>query len=166
MAPPPGLPELKYFTEYAFRPRRLTCHACGATASWEARVDGARLIGVTPGGTTDPFFRQPLWLQTRCVGRVLWAYDAEHVEALSAYVGARLRERGADRPTRAMFSRLPAWMKKADHRAPVLAGLGTLRRLAERSAPADRSDAAHPREDRPRPHRASYFRGGPYEVQP
>ncbi|MFE1293090.1 hypothetical protein [Streptomyces sp. NPDC058751] len=115
------------------------------------------------GGSEDPFFQQPLWLQTRCAGHILWAYNEGHVDELSAYVGARLRERGGVRPTMSMFARLPAWMKAADNRAEVLAGLETLRALAERMAPANRSDAAHGRGDRPRAHRSMYFRGGPYE---
>ncbi|MFE3925927.1 hypothetical protein [Streptomyces sp. YIM B13508] len=60
-------------------------------------------------------------------------------------VGARLRERGGVRPTTSMFARLPAWMKASDNGKEVLAGLETLRALAERMAPADRSDAAHGR---------------------
>ncbi|MGC9479744.1 hypothetical protein [Streptomyces mutabilis] len=62
-----------------------------------------------------------------------------------------------------MFARLPAWMKVSDNRAEVLADLETLRALTERMAPADRSDAAHRRGDRPQAHRSMYFRGGPYE---
>lgn len=92
----------------------------------------------------------------------LWAYNVEHVNELSAYIGAQLRERGDARPTRAMFARLPAWMKKSDNRSQVLAGLETLRALAEKSAPTDRSDAAHERGARPQPHGSMYFRGGPY----
>ncbi|MFF3691083.1 hypothetical protein [Streptomyces sp. NPDC002187] len=115
------------------------------------------------GGSEDPFFQRPLWLQTRCVGQILWAYNEDHVDELSAYVGAQLRERGGVRPTMAMFARLPAWMKRSDNRSEVLAGLETLRALAKRTAPADRSDAAHGRGDRPRAHRSMYFRGGPYE---
>ncbi|MER6343931.1 hypothetical protein ACWC10_01285 [Streptomyces sp. NPDC001595] len=113
------------------------------------------------GGTEDPFFRRPLWLQTRCAGRILWAYDEEHVDALAAYVGARLRERHAS-PALGMFARLPAWMKSARHRDEVLAGLSALRALARRSSPADRSDTAHERGDRPRRHGSVLFRGGPY----
>jgi hypothetical protein len=123
---------------------------------------GNALVGAEPGGTEDPFFRRPLWLQTRCVGHILWAYDEEHVDALAAYVGAQLRERGGLSPTRAMFARLPAWMKTAEHRAEIMAGLKTLRALADRSTPADRSDAAHEHGDRPRPYGSLYFRGGPY----
>ncbi|MBT2450712.1 hypothetical protein J7F03_27300 [Streptomyces sp. ISL-43] len=162
VAPRPGLPELAYYTELLFRPRRMTCSPCGALAEWEAEVRGAGLRGAVLGGTEDPFFRRPLWLQTRCAGRVLWAYNEEHVDALAAYVGARLRERGTGSPTRAMFPRLPAWMKTAGNRSEVLAGLDALRALARRHSPADRSDAAHERGDRPRPARSVYFRGGPY----
>ncbi|RKN60801.1 hypothetical protein D7231_32840 [Streptomyces klenkii] len=114
------------------------------------------------GGTEDPFFRRPLWLQTRCCGKFLWAYNEAHLHELTAYTEARLRERGPARPTMAMLARLPAWMKRAENRDKVLAGLGTLRVLAERSSPADRSDAAHEHDDRPGAHHSVYFRGGAY----
>ncbi|MFE6163955.1 hypothetical protein ACFQ7F_34145 [Streptomyces sp. NPDC056486] len=153
--------EPKYFSVLLFQLRRLVCGGCGAAADWTADERGAGLVGAVPGGTEDPFFRRPLWLQIRCAGRILWAYDEEHVDALAAYVGARLRERHAS-PTMAMFARLPAWMKSAERRDEVLAGLATLRALARRSTPADRSDAAHERGDRPRHHGSMLFRGGPY----
>jgi hypothetical protein len=162
VVPRPGLPAPRYFSELLFQPRRLACAACGAVADREPGTKGAGLVAAVPGGTEDPFFRRPLWLQTRCAGHVLWAYDVEHVDELSAYVGATLRERGATRPTMAMFARLPRWMKTSANRSEVLAGLDTLRALADRSAPADRSDAAHERGDRPRPYGALLFRGGPY----
>ncbi|MFF7976745.1 hypothetical protein [Streptomyces sp. NPDC007905] len=123
---------------------------------------GAGLVGAVLGGSEDPFFRRPLWLQTRCVGQILWAYNEEHVDELYVYVRAQLRERGGAQPTMAMLARLPSWMKRSDNRSEVLAGLEALRALAHRSAPADRSDAAHERGDRPRQHRSMYFRGGPY----
>lgn len=163
VVPRPGLPAPRYFSELLFQPRRLACGGCGAVADWEPEVRGAGLVGVVLGGTEDPFFQRPLWLQTRCVGQILWAYNEEHVNELSAHVGAQLRERGGMRPTMAMFARLPRWMKRSDNRCEVLAGLETLRALAKRSAPTDRSDAAYERGDRPRPHGSMYFRGGPYE---
>ncbi|WP_243639161.1 hypothetical protein [Streptacidiphilus pinicola] len=97
------------------------------------------------------------------MGRILWAYNEDHVDELAAYVSAQLRERAGVRPTMSMFARLPAWMKRADNRPEVLAGLETLRALAKRTAPADRSDAAHERGDRSRARAGMYFRGGPYE---
>ncbi|WP_328761354.1 hypothetical protein [Streptomyces sp. NBC_00272] len=159
--PLPHLENPKYFSSLSFQPGRLTCAGCGAITAWAAGERGGALAGVVPGGTKDSFVRQPLWLQTRCAGRILWAYNEEHVEALAAYVGAQLRERCAS-PTMAMFARLPAWMKSAQRRDEVLAGLATLGNLAQLSAPADRSDAAHERGGRPRHHGAALFRGGPY----
>ncbi|MET7485841.1 hypothetical protein [Streptomyces sp. NPDC005538] len=162
VAPRPGLPAPTYAMELLYQPRRLVCAGCGAVRDWTADLRDNGLVGAEPGGTEDPFFRRPLWLQTRCVGHVLWAYDETHVDALSAYVGARLRERGVLSPTLAMFARMPAWMKTSEHRAEILTGLKTLRALADRTAPADRSDAAHEHGDRPRRQRSVYFRGGPY----
>ncbi|MEU9298071.1 hypothetical protein [Streptomyces sp. NPDC048266] len=161
VAPLPRLPAPKYFSALLFQPRRLACAGCGAVAEWTAQQRGAGLVGAVPGGTEDPFFGRPLWLQTRCAGRILWAYDEAHVDALADHVGARLRERHAS-PTMAMFARLPVWMKSADRRDEVLAGLAKLRARAGRSAPADRSDAAHEHGFRPRHHGSLLFRGGPY----
>ncbi|MEV0977850.1 hypothetical protein [Streptomyces sp. NPDC049915] len=161
VVPVPGVAAPKYFSALLFQPRRLACAECGAVADWTAQERGTGLVGAVPGGTEDPFFRRPLWLQTRCAGRILWAYNENHVDALDAYVRARLRERQAS-PTMAMFARLPTWMKSSKRRGEVLAGLSTLRALARLSAPAERSDAAHERGDRPRHHGSMLFRGGPY----
>jgi hypothetical protein len=161
VVPLPGTAAPKYFGALLFQPRRLTCAGCGATAGWTAERRGNGLVGATPGGTEDPFFRRPLWLRTRCAGRTLWAYDEAHVDALTAYVGARLRERRAS-PTMSMFARLPAWMKSARRRDEVLSGLATLRALAELSSPADRPDTAHERGDRPRHHGSMLFGRGSF----
>ncbi|MFI8371892.1 hypothetical protein [Streptomyces sp. NPDC085466] len=149
VAPPPDAIRPDSLGHLVWAPRRLTCAGCGALAEHNGERQGNGAVGARPGGTEDPFFRRPLWLQTRCAGRILWAYDEEHVDALAAYVGARHRVRHSS-PTLSMFARLPAWMKSAGNRDEVLAGLGALRSLARLSAPADRSDAAHARGDRPR----------------
>lgn len=146
----PGLPALKTYDQLLVLPRRLVCSGCAAVAAWEPEVRGGPKIGVHLGGSEEPFFGRPLWLQTRCVGQVLWAYNVEHINELAAYVGAQLRERGPYRPTRSMFARLPSWVKASDNRTEVLAGLERLKALAERSAQSDRSDAAHERGDHPR----------------
>jgi hypothetical protein len=163
VVPRPGLPAPKYLIELTFQPRRLACGGCGAVADWEPEVRRGGLVGVELGGTEDPFFRLPLWLQTRCVGRILWAYNEEHVDELSAYIGAALRERAA-MPTRTMFVRLPRWMKRSDNRSEVLAGLERLRTMTKRSVPTDRSDAAHERGDRPRQYGVVHYWRGPYEA--
>lgn len=129
VVPRPGVATPKHCSELLFLPRRLLCAGCGALADWRAEERAGGLVGAVPRGTEDPFFRRPLWLQARCAGQVRWAYDEEHVDAFAAYVGAHLRARRAS-PTRSTVARLPAWMKAADRRREVLAGLATLRALA------------------------------------
>ena len=138
VVPRPGLPAPRYAMELLYQPRRLACAGCGAVGDWTADMRRNALVGAEPGGIEDPFFRRPLWLRTRCAGHVLWAYDETHVDALAAYVGARLRERGSLSPTLAMFARLPAWMKTSEHRPEILTGLKTLRDLAGRGTPYQR----------------------------
>ncbi|WP_246094402.1 hypothetical protein [Streptomyces griseofuscus] len=69
---------------------------------------------------------------------------------------------GGTGATRAMFPRRPRWMKSSARRAEVPAGLRRLRAMGALSAPADRSDAAHERGDRPRRHGARYLRSSPH----
>ncbi|MGW6749052.1 hypothetical protein [Streptomyces sp. NPDC055006] len=156
VVPRPGGPELRYPVDLLFLPRRLACARCGATAEWEPERRGGARIGATLGGPAEPFFGRPLWLQTRCVGRVLWAYGIEHVDALAAYIGARLRERGSVSSSLAMIPRLPDWMTSAANRGEVVAGLAALRAQAGRSAPEDRPDAADGSAARPQQRRATY----------
>ncbi|MFB8266811.1 hypothetical protein ACFC96_09375 [Streptomyces sp. NPDC055955] len=156
VVPRPGGPELRHSVDLLFLPRRLACARCGATAEWEPERRGNARIGATLGGPAEPFFGLPLWLQTRCAGRLLWAYDIGHVDALAAYIGARLRERGSASSSLAMIPRLPRWMTSAAHRGEVVAGLAALRAQGERSAPEDRPHAADGSAARPRRRRATY----------
>ncbi|MFE6897683.1 hypothetical protein ACFVFJ_12525 [Streptomyces sp. NPDC057717] len=156
VVPRPGGPELRYPVDLLFLPRRLACARCGATAEWEPERRGGARIGATLGGPAEPFFGRPLWLQTRCVGRVLWAYDIEHVDALAGYIGARLRERGSVSSSLAMIPRLPDWMTSAANRGEVVAGLAALRAQAGCSAPEGRPDAADGSAARPQQRRATY----------
>ena len=109
-----------------FTPRRLVCAACGHTAEHDA--ERARI-----GDATDPWFGAALWLQDRVAGHVLWAWNAEHVDLIEAYVGATLRTRPhRPRPAPAsLLERLPPWVKAAGNREEVLAALTRMRdRLA------------------------------------
>jgi hypothetical protein len=112
--------------------RSLRCHACGHSADAYPTVESR-------GGPTDPYFHQPLWLQTDCRGELLWAYNAEHLELLESYVGARLRERGLDRRWSSMLERLPTWIKSAKNRDDVLRSIRRLQTLETQTA-------RHPRE--------------------
>jgi hypothetical protein len=100
--------------------RRLRCHACGLAK------DGYPSEHVL-GGPVDPYFRLPLWLQADCRGKLLWAYNAEHLDLLESYVAARLRERTAAPSTMSMLARLPAWLKSAKNRDEILRAIQRLR---------------------------------------
>lgn len=107
-------------------PRRVSCTACP--------LSGERQSAAPARGrddSRDPFFRLPLWLQTPCCGKVLWALNEEHLAFLEGFVGAGLRERAADAGTgwanRSTASRLPLWVKSAKNRDQVLKGLERLR---------------------------------------
>jgi hypothetical protein len=83
------------------------------------------------GAPFDPWFRQPLWLQTACVGETLWAYNADHLRFLTDLVAADLRTRsivvadGGPR-NRLLESRLPKWMLSRKNRDEVLRRLDAL----------------------------------------
>lgn len=134
--PAAGLPELRYYSELLYRPRRLVCARCGAHRDWTAQRRGAAVVAVTLGGPDEPFFGLPLWLQVPCRGRVLWAYDDRHLDVLADYVAAGLRQR-PDWPSMSMLDRLPAWMKTAGNRADVLRAVGRLRTLLDLDGPGD-----------------------------
>ena len=66
----------------------------------------------------DPHFGYGLWLQTRCAGNVLWAYNHQHLEFIRAYVASSLRERTPNTNS-SLASRLPKWLKSAKNRQAV-----------------------------------------------
>lgn len=125
----PDLGEPKYWGQLLSEPRRLVCTRCERTQEW---TQGCyRSIGSSRSSNpSDPHFNRPLWLQTWCAGNILWAINEEHLEEMAGFVGAQLREHGPHCSSRAMLASLPLWMKRADNRAAVLAGLDRLRRLA------------------------------------
>ncbi|HHA2763204.1 TPA: hypothetical protein ACOEQU_001546 [Stenotrophomonas maltophilia] len=74
----------------------------------------------------DPHFGLPLCLVEPTRAGLLWAYNAEHLQALHEYASATLREsRGHHR---SMFSRLPQWMKLARNRVLLQRAVERLQR--------------------------------------
>jgi hypothetical protein len=111
---------------------KLTCGACGYVGRGEStgwqRTEG-----------TDWYFNLPLWLRAPCKGRLLWAYNAEHLNLIESYVSAELRERrrhvDAGWCNSSLVSRLPRWMVLAKNRDTVLKGVAAVReKLAHGSA--------------------------------
>ncbi len=109
---------------------RLVCDHCGIAKRKE--------ISFTSQAVREPFdgfFGIPLWLQTPCKGRVLWACNVRHLEFLELYVTAKLRLRDHELETKAvnkrLAGRLPRWISSAKTRSSVLLALARLRRKAE-----------------------------------
>ena len=98
----------------------LKCPDCGHVSR--------RSLTITPAREwrpVDPHFGRPLFLQTPCCGHVLWAANEAHLQMLTNYVGATLRER--DRNKWSTVSRLPTWIKQGKHRRALLKALARLR---------------------------------------
>lgn len=113
------------------RPARLICRHCGVTRAQRLAPGVTRGYRLAADGR-DPYFGLLLWLATPTRHGVLFAFNADHLAALQAIVGARLRERHTLPPTSlrnaTMLSRLPRWMKLARNRDEVLHGLARLHR--------------------------------------
>jgi hypothetical protein len=110
--------------------RRVTCSTCGYTRDWPA--DGTQVVGWTIHGPFDWYFDLPLWLQTPCCGRVLFAYNSDHLNHLEAFLSASLRNVDRRR-NQSVASRLPKWMQLKHNRDAVLQGLTRLRSLLSRA---------------------------------
>lgn len=77
----------------------------------------------------DHHFGLPLRLVVNTRHGTVWAYNKRHLNELSDYISAKLRER-RDAGNRAMFSRLPKWMKVAKHREDLANALRKLDAMA------------------------------------
>ena len=106
---------------------------CGYIQDWDGK-------SIVVRGVYDGYFGLPLWLQTPCCGKILWAYNREHLDFLESYVKAGLRESFPLKVyeigrvmwrNKSLASRLPTWMKRAKNRDEVLRGIERLRRKIE-----------------------------------
>jgi len=103
------------------------CSQCGRSS--EVDVTLSRWRG---NEAIDPDFGLPLRLVEKTAAGLLWAYNAEHLQALHDYATATLREGSGHH--RSMFSRLPQWMKLARNRVLLQRAVERLQRrlLGER----------------------------------
>ncbi len=111
----------------SFGPRKVSCLHCGYTRIWDGKARGH--------AQHDYYFGLPLWLQTPCCGKFLWAFNEEHLSFLERYVTAkqRLKFYAAGRIRNAtMASRLPTWIKRAKNRDEVVKGITRLKGLLEK----------------------------------
>jgi hypothetical protein len=68
---------------------------------------------------SDPVFGLSLWYQSPIRGKVLWAYNKEHLLTIGDYVAAKLRERNGSVHT-SMVEKLPTFISAAKNRQLVL----------------------------------------------
>jgi hypothetical protein len=80
-------------------------------------------------------FGLPLWLQKSCCsGKLLWAYNLEHLSFVESFVAATIRERsdavraGGGYRRMSMVAKLPSWLKSAKHRDEILKAVQHLKR--------------------------------------
>jgi hypothetical protein len=97
------------------------CSQCGRSS--EVDVTLSRWRG---NEAIDPDFGLPLRLVEKTAAGLLWAYNAEHLQALHDYATATLREGSGHH--RSMFSRLPQWMKLARNRVLLQRAVERLQR--------------------------------------
>ncbi|MEV7419947.1 hypothetical protein [Streptomyces sp. NPDC089919] len=114
------------------RVRRVVCGECGLT-----RESARPRRAVVGAGPCDPYFGLPLRLRVRTRHGWLWAYDPEHLDLIGDFVAAAPADRAAlygsvDR--HALLTGLPPWIKRAAHRADVLAAVGRIRGLSDPTA--------------------------------
>lgn len=104
------------------------CGQCGRSSDVDASATPLR-----DAEPADPQFGLPLHLVEPTRAGLLWAYNAEHLQALHDYAAATLREHGGVRNS-SMFSRLPQWMKLARNRVLLQRSVERLQRrlLGER----------------------------------
>ncbi|MCY7347504.1 MAG: hypothetical protein LH614_14970 [Pyrinomonadaceae bacterium] len=99
----------------------VTCEVCKKPSylslSWHREFNENKPL--------DPYFNYPLWLQTECVGEILWVFNEEHLNYLKSYVKADLREDDG-RLDWSMISRLPKWITSAKNRQQVLKAIAKL----------------------------------------
>lgn len=108
---------------------RVKCPFCGELVVGDAAGNEAsrQIIFQDVRGARDPYFHYPLYFQTQYRGKVIWALNREHLQALIAYLSANLR---ADLPEmRVRFGVLPTFMKTAKNRDGIVK---LLKRLQEK----------------------------------
>ena len=113
-----------------FTPRRVVCRDCGYIKEWEGQELGFDWYG-DPDPMRDSYFGLPLWLQPRCCGHVLWAYNRHHLGIIEKYIQAQLRVCHPDPKlgwyNKRLVNRLPEWMIIAKHRQAVLEAIAKLK---------------------------------------
>jgi hypothetical protein len=103
----------------------ITCGVCKHTRDYE--LQWYRYRNDKP---TDPYFGFDLWLQITIKDHVLWLFNIDHLDYLSEYVDAKLREDDG-RHKYSMITNLPQWVKSSKNRDVIVKKLKKLKREFE-----------------------------------
>ncbi|MEU9478123.1 hypothetical protein [Streptomyces sp. NPDC048191] len=96
--------------------------------TWARR--GIGLCGGSRGPAADPCSGARLWLRRETRHGPLWTYGLRHLGLIRRHAGAAPRERGHRCDTgrkMTLAARLPARIKRAEHRDETLRAVGRLR---------------------------------------
>lgn len=104
------------------QPVRVFCPGCRHTTDVTAEY-----LSPLSDEPLDPVFGLPLWLQMPFKGKLLWAYNPEHLRFIKDFVSASLRDKALYH--RSAASRLPSWIKSAKHREDLLRAITRLEAL-------------------------------------
>lgn len=101
---------------------RLFCVHCGYNKEVSNAFGKNGLIVMAANG----FFETYLWLTATFKNEVFWAYNAKHLEYLTRYIGAGLREH-KDRMHFTLLEKLPKFYHDAKNREGLLKVIEKLR---------------------------------------
>lgn len=112
------------------RDTQFICTSCGLSKKWEGEISayefGTDLLnskGILIGQPVDCYFKYPLWYKKEIRGKVLFAYNLEHLSFLEAYISSKMRRRlkiNGHWRNSSLQSRLPKWMVLSKNRYLVL----------------------------------------------
>jgi len=97
----------------------VNCPECGS--GHRANIVATHPVLIESTDPTDPIFQLPLFLQAKCCGRVLYAYNPKNIDKIEAIV---LKKHDRDH-----CQWLPKWVLLAKNRDSVLSALSSLRSM-------------------------------------
>ena len=98
----------------------VKCPYCGELVAGNViKQEGARQIVFRDvRNAKDPYFQYPLYFQTQYRGKLIWALNREHLQALIDYLSADIRTDLETSDFR--FDQLPTFMKTAKNRDKIV----------------------------------------------
>ena len=110
------------------------CNFCRVIQQFDQGQFQIKKLISNPTGI-DPIFHYELFLSVAVAQGQICVYNPQHLQILTAYIQANLRQRTCTNYNRGYFSRLPAWIKSARHRKDILKALLRLEQMVSTLQP-------------------------------